>query len=228
VSQVPPVSGSASLIEATARIFDTGGALDRAVPDYEARASQRAMAEAVARTFDEGGILLVEAGTGTGKTLAYLAPAILSGQRVLVSTGTKNLQDQIFFKDLPILRDALGVPFKAAYMKGRANYLCLHRLDAMRDAVETGGPSLPAESAVFLRRAPRPATGPSCRIFPRRCRSGASSRRARNTVSAPNVRATTIASSRGCASRRRSRTWSSSTITCCSPTPRSGRARSEK
>jgi ATP-dependent DNA helicase DinG len=151
VPQVPPVSGSASLIEATARIFDRGGALERVVPDYEPRAGQRDMADAVARAFDEGGILLVEAGTGTGKTLAYLAPAILSGQRVLVSTGTKNLQEQIFFKDLPILRDALGVPFKAAYMKGRANYLCLHRLDSMREAADVGGhTALPTGSRVFL------------------------------------------------------------------------------
>ena len=87
------------------------------------------MADAVAGVFESGGVLLAEAGTGTGKTLAYLVPAILSGQRVLVSTGTKNLQEQIFFKDIPLLRDALGVSFSAAYMKGRANYLCLHRLD---------------------------------------------------------------------------------------------------
>ena len=79
-------------------------------------------------------MLLAEAGTGTGKTLAYLVPAILSRQRVLISTGTKNLQEQIFFKDIPALRDALGVPFTATYMKGRANYLCLHRLDQLSEA----------------------------------------------------------------------------------------------
>ena len=77
-------------------------------------------------------MLLAEAGTGTGKTLAYLVPAILSRQRVLISTGTKNLQEQIYFKDLPALQTALGVPFTATYMKGRANYLCLHRLDQLR------------------------------------------------------------------------------------------------
>src|SRR5687767_4696434 len=87
------------------------------------------MAAAVAHVFAEGGVLLAEAGTGTGKTLAYLIPAILSRQRVLVSTGTKNLQEQIFFKDIPTLRAALGLPFTATIMKGRANYLCLHRLD---------------------------------------------------------------------------------------------------
>ena len=77
-------------------------------------------------------MLLAEAGTGTGKTLAYLVPAILNRQRVLISTGTKNLQEQIYFKDIPALRAALGVPFTATYMKGRANYLCLHRLDQLR------------------------------------------------------------------------------------------------
>jgi ATP-dependent DNA helicase DinG len=86
------------------------------------------MAAAVADTFERGGVLLAEAGTGTGKTLAYLVPAILSGQRVLISTGTRNLQEQIYFKDLPVLRAAVGVKFEATYMKGRANYLCLHRL----------------------------------------------------------------------------------------------------
>ena len=87
------------------------------------------MADAVAAVFDDGGVLLAEAGTGTGKTLAYLVPAILSRQRVLVSTGTKNLQEQIFFKDLPVLRESLGMPFTATYMKGRGNYLCLHRFE---------------------------------------------------------------------------------------------------
>jgi ATP-dependent DNA helicase DinG len=91
------------------------------------------MADAVATTLQQGGVLLVEAGTGTGKTLAYLVPAILSGQRVLVSTGTKNLQEQIYFKDLAVLREALGVPFTATYMKGRGNYLCLHRFESFRE-----------------------------------------------------------------------------------------------
>jgi ATP-dependent DNA helicase DinG len=99
---------------------------------FEARPAQLEMAAAVADVFADGGILLAEAGTGTGKTLAYLVPAILSRQRVLVSTGTKNLQEQIFFKDLPVLKHTLGVPFTAAYMKGRGNYLCLHRFEALK------------------------------------------------------------------------------------------------
>ncbi|HYS26245.1 MAG TPA: ATP-dependent DNA helicase [Vicinamibacterales bacterium] len=116
--------------------FADDGALARVIPGYESRQGQRAMASAVADVIEHGGTLVAEAGTGTGKTLAYLVPAILSGQRVLVSTGTKNLQEQIFFKDLPTLRDALGKPFSATLMKGRSNYLCLHRFETYRDGVE--------------------------------------------------------------------------------------------
>src|SRR5439155_25612333 len=105
------------------------------MPDFEPRAGQLDMAARVARVFEHGGILLAEAGTGTGKTLAYLVPAILSRQRVLISTGTKNLQEQIFFKDIPALRAALGVPFTATYLKGRSNYLWLHKLDQLNDGV---------------------------------------------------------------------------------------------
>src|ERR1041385_8488470 len=101
------------------------------------------MASAVSDVIENGGTLIAEAGTGTGKTLAYLVPAILSGQRVLVSTGTKNLQEQIFFKDLPALREALGRPFTATLMKGRSNYLCLHRF-------ETANDNKSFEHAVFL------------------------------------------------------------------------------
>lgn len=130
--EVPALPGTPSLVEAVEAAFADDGVLARAVDQFEPRAGQRAMAIAVAEALTTGGVLLAEAGTGTGKTLAYLVPAILSRQRVLVSTGTKNLQEQIYFKDLPVLREALGVPFKAAYMKGRANYLCLHRLDQLR------------------------------------------------------------------------------------------------
>ena len=107
--------------------FSDSGPLATALTGFEPRNGQRQMAGAVAGVIDRGGTLLAEAGTGTGKTLAYLIPAILSRQRVLVSTGTKNLQEQIFFKDLPTLTDALPIPFTATLMKGRSNYLCLHR-----------------------------------------------------------------------------------------------------
>ena len=119
-------------MEAVRAAFAADGALARAVEGYEPREGQRAMAEAVAALLETGGTLLVEAGTGTGKTLAYLIPAILSGNRVLVSTGTKNLQEQIYFKDLPALQRALGRRFTATLMKGRSNYLCLHRFEQYR------------------------------------------------------------------------------------------------
>jgi ATP-dependent DNA helicase DinG len=125
-----------ALADAVNQVFSESGALARVLDGYEPRDGQRHMAEAVAAVVENGGTLLAEAGTGTGKTLAYLIPAILSGHRVLVSTGTKNLQEQIFFKDLPALEDALGVPFKATLMKGRANYLCLHRWELYRDGVD--------------------------------------------------------------------------------------------
>jgi ATP-dependent DNA helicase DinG len=127
---------AAPLGDAVREVFSETGALARVVDGYEPREGQRRMAEAVAAVVESGGTLLAEAGTGTGKTLAYLIPAILSGHRVLVSTGTKNLQEQIFFKDLPALRDALGVPFTATLMKGRGNYLCLHRWELYRDGVD--------------------------------------------------------------------------------------------
>ena len=130
--EVPAVSGTPGLKAAVDAAFADDGVLARAVDQFEPREGQRTMAGAVADTLEHGGVLLAEAGTGTGKTLAYLVPAILGRQRVLISTGTKNLQEQIYFKDLPALRTALGVPFTATYMKGRANYLCLHRLDQLR------------------------------------------------------------------------------------------------
>jgi ATP-dependent DNA helicase DinG len=132
VPELPAIPGT-GLTPTAEAVFEEGGALVRALPGFEPRPAQREMAAAVAQALVEGGTLLVEAGTGTGKTLAYLVPAILNRKRVLISTGTKNLQEQIFFKDLPALRDALGVPFTATYMKGRGNYLCLHRFDSFRE-----------------------------------------------------------------------------------------------
>ena len=110
-------------------VFAATGLLARALPGYAPRAAQRDMAEAVAASLRDGATLIVEAGTGTGKTFAYLVPALLSGRKVIVSTGTKHLQDQLFDRDLPALRQALGVSVRSALLKGRANYLCLHRLD---------------------------------------------------------------------------------------------------
>ena len=120
-----------SLIEGVRRVLGHEGALAGVLDGFESRASQQQMAEAVARTVSDGGVLLAEAGTGTGKTIAYLVPAILSGRKVLVSTGTRNLQQQLIDKDVPLLQRALG-PFRATCMKGRGNYLCLHRFEQAR------------------------------------------------------------------------------------------------
>jgi ATP-dependent DNA helicase DinG len=136
VQEVPPVPRTSGLTVDEA--FADAGPLARTIDQFEPRAGQLRMAHAVENALADGGVLLAEAGTGTGKTMAYLVPAILSGQRVLVSTGTKNLQEQIYFKDLPALARALPVKFTAAYMKGRANYLCLHRLDQARAGMPDG------------------------------------------------------------------------------------------
>ena len=151
VPEVPPLSRTSALIAAVADALADEGRIARALPDFEPRPAQREMAAAVADLLDQGGVLLAEAGTGTGKTLAYLVPAILSRQRVLVSTGTKNLQEQIFFKDLPVLRAALGVPFTATCMKGRGNYLCLHRFEAFRQGGDLRMPGFArSEYEVFV------------------------------------------------------------------------------
>src|SRR6202048_3735331 len=109
-------------------IFGHGGPRERALPASKVRRQQLRMAERVASAIDSRETLAVEAGTGTGKTFAYLVPALLSGARVLISTGTRALQDQLFSKDLPLVAGALGRPARVAVLKGRANYLCHHRL----------------------------------------------------------------------------------------------------
>jgi ATP-dependent DNA helicase DinG len=116
------------------RAFADDGPLASAFDGFEPRPGQRLLAAAVARVFTDGGTLLAEAGTGTGKTLAYLVPAVLAGRRVLLSTGTRTLQDQVFYKDLPALARALDIEIRAAYMKGRTNFLCLHRFERLREA----------------------------------------------------------------------------------------------
>lgn len=115
--------------EQVSEFFAADGALAKVIPGYLPRAAQVEMAVAIAQSIEAKEHVIVEAGTGTGKTFAYLIPAILSGKKVIVSTGTKNLQDQLFNKDVPLIRQALTVPFAAALLKGRANYLCTYRLE---------------------------------------------------------------------------------------------------
>jgi ATP-dependent DNA helicase DinG len=112
--------------------FAPGGTLSNSPLPYEYRPGQLEMAKAVERAMAEHRHLIVEAGTGTGKTLAYLLPALRTGQRVIISTGTKALQDQLFFRDIPFLESLLG-ELRVCYMKGRANYLCRHKLATLRE-----------------------------------------------------------------------------------------------
>ena len=120
---------STPLARAVQSTFAPGGPLSQAAEGFVARDGQTQLAQAVARTIGQGGVLVAEAATGVGKTFAYLVPALLSGERVLVSTATKTLQDQLFGRDLPRLARALGVPARMALLKGRSSYLCLHRLE---------------------------------------------------------------------------------------------------
>ena len=120
------------LAAAVQEAFRADGVLSRADAGFRPRSGQTEMALAVAQTVEQGGSLVVEAGTGVGKTFAYLVPALLSGERVLVSTATKALQDQLFARDLPRLAAAFGMPVRLALLKGRASYLCPHRLELAR------------------------------------------------------------------------------------------------
>ncbi|MEM6640308.1 MAG: ATP-dependent DNA helicase, partial [Pseudomonadota bacterium] len=112
--------------------FSAAGPLARQFPGYAPREPQLEMARAVARALAHSDTLVVEAGTGVGKTLAYLVPALLAGRRVIISTGTRNLQDQLFHRDLPNVTAALGQPVRTALLKGRSNYLCRYRLNKAR------------------------------------------------------------------------------------------------
>lgn len=114
-------------------VFSPDGLLATGIPGYRLRPQQLEMAERIATAIADNSVLVAEAGTGTGKTYAYLVPALLSGGKVIVSTGTKNLQDQLFSKDIPTVRKVLGVPVQIALLKGRANYLCHYHLERALD-----------------------------------------------------------------------------------------------
>jgi ATP-dependent DNA helicase DinG len=128
----------------SAAILDADGPFSETLESFAPRETQIRMAEAVEDTLSCDGSLVVEAGTGIGKTLAYLVPAMLCGERVIISTGTKTLQDQLFFRDLPMVMETLGASLKATLLKGRGNYLCLHRMMIAR----TEG-RLPSREAVL-------------------------------------------------------------------------------
>ena len=121
------------LEEAVCAAFARGGALAQADARHVEREVQLRMALGVAQAIDARSALVAEAGTGVGKTFAYLVPTLLSGARALVSTATKSLQDQLFLRDIPRLRAALQLPVSVALLKGRSSYLCLHRLKLARE-----------------------------------------------------------------------------------------------
>ncbi|MGA8709050.1 MAG: ATP-dependent DNA helicase [Steroidobacteraceae bacterium] len=129
-------------------IFSAHGPLARALAGFRARGSQQRMAARIGQALEQREHLLIEAGTGTGKTFAYLVPALLSGLRVLISTGTRTLQDQLFHRDLPLLAAALGRPARVALLKGRSNYLCRARLEN----IGRQGDLLPAAADPLLAR----------------------------------------------------------------------------
>src|SRR5260370_16968593 len=121
------------------QFFSRNGLLSKWHPRFEFRAGQLEMAEAIESALAQKKHLLVDAGTGTGKTLAYLVPAILSGKRGVISTGTKNLQEQLFYKDIPFLQKHFDRPLEVCYMKGRNNFACRQKIyDAEREPVLTG------------------------------------------------------------------------------------------
>jgi ATP-dependent DNA helicase DinG len=120
---------SSRLAEASRAALSEGGELASRIDAFAPRSAQQDLSAAVADAFESRGTLIAEAGTGTGKTFAYLVPALLSGMKTIISTGTRALQDQLYHRDLPRVRDALGRGLKTALLKGRANYLCLYRLN---------------------------------------------------------------------------------------------------
>jgi len=127
------LSRKVTLLETgSAQLLDSGGPFESVLPGFAPRQEQLQLADAIEKAIASGGTLVAEAGTGIGKTLAYLVPVLKGRERTIISTGTKTLQDQLYFRDLPLVKKALGSTRKTALLKGRANYLCLYRMDQAR------------------------------------------------------------------------------------------------
>lgn len=150
---------STDLMQTSAQLLGPGGPIADHLTGFTPRSQQQAMAAAVARTLGDGNILVCEAGTGTGKTLAYLAPALLHGDKVVISTGTRTLQDQLFHRDIPLVRKALGGHQRVAMLKGRANYLCLQRFEEAERSAPVGPPERIAQLIEVRAWAQRTRTG---------------------------------------------------------------------
>ena len=140
-----------NLVEQVADVFQPDGPLARQIPAFKTRSQQTEMAARIAEAIKADAACLVEAGTGTGKTFAYLVPAMLSGGKIVLSTGTKTLQDQLFERDIPTVREALGAPIRVALLKGRSNYVCLHHLER----AEKEGRFLQKEDARYIHQIAR-------------------------------------------------------------------------
>jgi len=126
----------------SAQLLDSGGPFEKVLPGFAPRQEQIELAEAIEKAIRSGGTLVAEAGTGIGKTLSYLVPVLMGRERTIISTGTKTLQDQLYYRDLPMVKQALGSTLKTALLKGRANYLCLYRMEQARK-----GGSLPSRES---------------------------------------------------------------------------------
>src|SRR5690606_9364268 len=135
-------------MQAVADLFGPEGVLASRLPGFSYREAQARMASIVAEALAAGGHVAIEAGTGIGKTFAYLVPVLHSGRRAIISTGTKTLQDQLFARDLPRLGRVLGRPVDVALLKGRNNYLCWHRLELIRTSGDTDRATLATLDAV--------------------------------------------------------------------------------
>ena len=203
-------------MQTPADILGEHGALAGLVPDFTVRPQQVEMAKTIREAIDNGESLICEAGTGTGKTFAYLVPALQSGYKVVISTGTRHLQDQLFTRDLPLVQKAVGRPLNVALLKGRANYLCLHRLGQAefdsrrldRQAKASWPISAPG------RNRPTAATWPSYPIFRKTPPSGRPVFPASITASDRNVIFTMTVSCSAPAAAPLRRTWPWSTTTC--------------
>jgi ATP-dependent DNA helicase DinG len=146
-------------VEGIEEAFAPEGKLSKAIPGFAARSAQIALASAIAKAIEEKSILVAEAGTGTGKTFAYLLPCLLSGKKTLISTATKTLQDQLFQKDLPTLIRALGLSKKIQNLKGRSNYLCRHRIALHWEEGRFISPQSAHEIAIIQQKLPRMIEG---------------------------------------------------------------------
>jgi ATP-dependent DNA helicase DinG len=143
----------------SAGLLESDGPFSEALDGFAPREAQIRMADAVERTLSRGACLVAEAGTGIGKTLAYLVPALLSGERVIISTGTKTLQDQLYFRDLPLVIGALDITVRPTLLKGRSNYLCLHRLGIARSEGRLPSREAVAELEALMEWSSRTADG---------------------------------------------------------------------